>query len=117
MNIGTVLVNIDKRLKELNISKMTFYKESGVTSGAVSQWKTGKSRPSTESLERIASYLKITYEELVLEQKEKPTPDKGELDIGELSEKEMKIIRMYRSLPELDRAEYFGYLQGLSKSR
>lgn len=63
---GELLV---QRIKSLAISqgiKMgDLYENCGVTSGAVSQWKTGATNPTTPALQRIADYLHVSLSELI----------------------------------------------------
>lgn len=75
MNIKEILSRINALLISKEIPKMQFYKDVGITSGAITQWKTGNTHPSLRTLNTIAEYLGVTYEYLVAGsgQKEKPT--------------------------------------------
>lgn len=50
---------------ELGIPMADFYRDCGISSGAFSQWKTGKTNPSIQTLTRIANYLGVTVSELM----------------------------------------------------
>jgi transcriptional regulator with XRE-family HTH domain len=54
-------------LKEKRIPKMVFYKECGITDAAVSQWRKGKTAPATKTISRIADFLGVTAESLLVD--------------------------------------------------
>ena len=54
-------------LKEKRIPKMVFYKECGITDAAVSQWRKGKTAPATKTISRIADFLGVTSESLLVD--------------------------------------------------
>lgn len=72
------------------------YAACGITASAVSQWKTGKTTPTMDALDRIAEQLHITTAEL-LEETTKPTPVSGSGSkrdvllsiVGQLSEEDI----------------------------
>lgn len=73
----------------------TVAKELCLTNSNVAQWKKG-STPRKEVLQRIAEYFQVSVVYFLTgeEQKEKP-PAQG----GELSEKDVRLIEWFRSLP------------------
>ena len=79
---------------------MTFYRDCEISDAAVSQWRKGKTVPSTKSIQAIADYLGVTYEYLVsgVEQNKKaPTlTPKDERDIEK---------RLSEVLEELERGQ------------
>lgn len=65
------------KIKSMAVSKgmkmNEFYQMTGITGGAMSQWKSGETSPSMASLQRIAAVLKTTVAEIV-ETEETKTP-------------------------------------------
>lgn len=69
--------------------------EVGVkSSGTVTGWKNG-ALPRSTILTRLAGYFNIDVSELIGETDEKEPPAQG----GELSERDMKLVKWFRSLP------------------
>lgn len=63
---GRVIVNrIKAKAAEKNISMQELYQQSGVTSGAVSQWRHGKTTPTIPALTRIANTLSTSVADLL----------------------------------------------------
>ena len=56
-------------LKKRHISKEQFYRESGISSATMSQWRKRIYSPSSAAIKKIEEYLGIEFS---LEQKEKP---------------------------------------------
>ena len=65
-NIRAIAIQKGIQMKDL-------YVMAGITSGALSQWKSGKTKPHTATLSRIADALKVTMQEL-LDGTEKASP-------------------------------------------
>lgn len=65
MDILAILNRIEGLLKESGRSKAELYATCSVSASAVSQWKSGRTSPSTKSLQRIADYLNVSYEYLI----------------------------------------------------
>lgn len=57
--------NFEKILKKKNLSSYKVAKEAGVTQTSLSNWKNGKSTPSTTTLQKIADYLGVTVDYLM----------------------------------------------------
>lgn len=79
---------VEIELKKRRISKETFYRESGISSATMSQWRKRIYSPSSAAIKKIEEYLGIEFS---LEQKEK-TPvltKKDERDIARNLEKIM----------------------------
>lgn len=71
--------------------KMTAYKvakEAGVTQTALSNWKTGKSTPTTKTLQKLADYFGVTIDYLMTgkeeDEKEPQLKPKDKKDIEEI---------------------------------
>lgn len=65
MDIIAILDRIEALLKKAGHSKAELYEACSVSASAVSQWKSGKTNPSTKSLQNIANYLNVSYEYLI----------------------------------------------------
>ena len=64
---------VELELLKRNISKERFYKESGISSATMSQWRNRIYSPSSAAIKKIEEYLGVTF---TIEQKEKaPTKD------------------------------------------
>lgn len=89
---GYQIVNrIKARVAELGLTMAEFYKDCGISSGAVSQWRSGRTAPSMASLQNIAVYLGVPLSQL-LEETKSPAPNEGEAEREE-------FIRLYQAAP------------------
>ena len=89
---GNQIVNrIKARVTELGMTMAEFYKDCGISSGAVSQWRSGRTTPSMASLQNIAVYLGIPLSQL-LEETKSPAPDEGEAE-------KQEFIALYEAAP------------------
>ena len=71
---------VEIELKKRHISKEQFYRESGISSATMSQWRKRIYSPSSAAIKKIEDYLGIEFS---LEQKEKPVlTKKDERDIS-----------------------------------
>lgn len=79
-DILDMLRRIDELLKLKHLQKKEFYSQIKISDGAVSQWRTGKTKPSLKSISKIADALNVSSEYLMygMEQKEKPSLELGE---------------------------------------
>lgn len=73
----TIVGRIKRLCQERGISMTKFYKDSGVSSGAMSQWATGKTNPRPTTLAMIADYFGVSPEYLTGEEKEKTAQTDG----------------------------------------
>ena len=76
---------VEIELAKRKIPKEQFYKESGISSATMSQWRKRIYSPSSAAIKKIEDYLGITF---TIEQKEKTPTDEGERKI---SDKELKF--------------------------
>lgn len=65
MDVLQILYRIDATLMKKGISKGDFYSACHISSGAVSQWRTGKTKPSMSTLMVMSNYLGVPYDALV----------------------------------------------------
>ena len=57
--------SVDAYCSFFGITKKEFHKESGVSSGTLSQWRTGMYEPDKRSLMKLVQYTGLTVEELM----------------------------------------------------
>ena len=60
-----LVAKIKSMVVSRGMSMTEFYKKSGITGGAMSQWKSGDTQPALSTLQRIADVLEATVSELV----------------------------------------------------
>lgn len=73
----------------------------GVSSGVYSQWNTDRTKPRKSKLPVIAEYLGVSVEDIQgddTQQKENPTAQGDGVDT--ITEKEVRMLKWFRSLPE-----------------
>lgn len=88
---GYQIVNrIKARVAELGLTMAEFYKDCGISSGAVSQWRSGRTTPSMASLQNIAVYLSMPLSQL-LEETKIPDPVKVE---------DEEFMHLYQAAPQ-----------------
>ena len=121
MNVLEIISRYEEILKQKGIPKSKFYAKCGISSSAVSQWRKGKTKPSVDTLNKIASELGISYNYLVTGEKS-PLIAMDHIDIDTVAaaivkasgliEKEQKaneqpisssekeVIELFRKLPD-----------------
>ena len=82
-------------------------KEIGISSGAVSGWKTGNA-PQAAKLLKIANYFGVPVSYFSEEAEKSPMPN----DIGEEN-----ILRMYRSLSTEEKGALYAYALSLKEKQ
>lgn len=103
MELNDVKQMLD-RIEELRVSKSLsktlMYEQSNTSSSAFSQWRTGRTQPSQNSIHALAKTLDTTPEYLIYGIKKEPSPVQEGLTASEAD-----IIRLYRSAsPETQQA-------------
>jgi len=64
--------------------------ECGLSNAVISQWKNGKSKPSTDAIRRLAAYFSVSTDYLLgMKEREIPAPV--------LTDEEQLILEAYRS--------------------
>lgn len=78
------LDNLFKRIKKQGLTAKKVSEDTGISTGNISDWKSGRSVPSAQKLDILANYLDCSVDYLLgrTEEKEKPTAPKDD----ELSE-------------------------------
>lgn len=120
MDISAILKRVDILLREKGISKATFYNDCGLTSSAVSQWRTGRTVPSQGSLQRISDYLKVTYEYLIAGvplKEETPVPSKKDERKIEYDDFTYAMQGEVKDLTEMDKQILLSMAKQLNDAR
>ena len=87
---------VETELEKRNIPKERFYKESGISSATMSQWRKRIYSPSSAAIKKIEKYLGVTF---TIEQKNN-APDELVL-----TEDEIRILSAFREMsPERQKA-------------
>lgn len=100
-------------------------KELGKSQSTIANWISGATMPSDDTRSYLASFFGIEigeldgtlppdYQEKVLEQKRKPGPTTGRV---ELSGKEWELVRFFRELPDDLQEDVLAQLQGVLERR
>jgi SOS-response transcriptional repressor LexA len=93
---GRAAKDIGRRLtearEECGMSQTDLAAALGVTRGAVGQWETGKSAPSTENLIAAAIELKVALEWLATDRGEKSLPELGALPLPARRVRQVPLI-------------------------
>ena len=71
---------VEFELAKRGIQKERFYKESGISSATMSQWRKRIYSPSSAAIKKIENYLGITF---TIEQKEKAPTETGERSVSD----------------------------------
>ena len=71
---------VELELKKRNIPKEQFYRESGISSATMSQWRKHIYSPSSAAIKKIEEYLGVTF---TIEQKEKAPTENGERSVSD----------------------------------
>lgn len=72
-----LLARIDIELTKKHVKKAEFYSAVGLTAGALSLWRKGKTKPRPATIEKIADYLGVTPAYLMGEEPEKSAAPQG----------------------------------------
>lgn len=81
--------------KKKGLSPTAVVKEAGIASGAPTAWKNNGAIPRPEQLKKLCVFFNVSENELLGYSKKKESPPRG----GELSEKDVRLIEWFRSLP------------------
>lgn len=106
-----ILERIEEKRRAAGIQKTAMFKASGTSSSALSQWRTGLTKPSMRSIAALAECLGTTQEYLLFGTKEKPTDDGG------LSPQQRELIDILRRLSPPDVAVLLAAARELAAAR
>lgn len=98
-DVETMLSKVYELLKSKSIPRMQFYSEIGISAGAMSQWKLGKTTPIYNSIAKIADYLGVTVDELTGDITQKTAAPKSD----GLSDGAKRLVEQYENASEEDR--------------
>ena len=93
-----MLEKILELMEKNHVTAKQLTSDLGLSGSAISEWKKGKGKPSTDAVVKIARYFNVSTDYILGiegEQKEKPAPTDGD----GLSEKDVRLIAWFRSLP------------------
>ena len=77
----------EQLLQKYDVTPYKVAKEAGVTQTALSNWKLGKSTPTTQTLQKIADYFGVTIDYLMTGKEE---PEKKEITLTPKDERDIK---------------------------
>ena len=97
-------MRIQEIRKERGIKQKELAAKLGIAANTLSQYETGSREPDIDTTKRIARELNVTIEELVGEQKEKPSG----IFAGE---REEEFMRLFRALPPEAQERELAYLR------
>lgn len=90
--------NFVRLCNQMDKSPNAVASEIGIkSSGSVTAWKNG-AVPYTRTLVKIADYFGVTPDDLLADKKENPTAQGDGVDT--ITEKEVRMLKWFRSLPE-----------------
>lgn len=72
---NVTLNRILKLIRESNLTAKEFAKDAGIAGGSITDWKTGRSNPSIESLQKISRTYDVQLEWLTGDSKYKTKED------------------------------------------
>lgn len=95
-------------MNERNINTEKLSADTGISTENISDWKSGRSKPSIEKLKILAEYFNVSTDYLL---------ESGQTLLGntyeQYSEEDLEIAKLYAALPDNDRRalkEYLKYL-------
>ncbi len=106
IDVPGMLLRIELRMAELNMSKQSFYEKSGISSASFSQWNTGAYKPSVKKIKSAAKALDTSVDYLLTGagpgdiKKERPA-ENGEALAKELPEDIQQLLSICRQNPSL----------------
>ena len=94
-------------MNERNITARKLSQDTGISTGNISDWKSGRSKPSTEKLSMLAEYFNVSTDYLLgkTDIKNKPTTDNSD----ELSPDEAEFMAIFRQLSPEHKRELMDY--------
>ena len=85
-----ILERIEQKRKAAGISKAEMYRATGTSSSALSQWRTGLTKPAIRSIDALAKCLGTTSEYLMYGVEKKSVSNDG------LTEAQVQLIELIR---------------------
>ncbi len=104
MKVPILMKILEKRGMANKISKAT-----GISSGNISDWKSGKSTPNLEAIAKIADYLGCSTDYLLGR-----TNDPNEIN-SSIDPDTAEAIKLFANLPSDKRKELLNFIRAFSK--
>ena len=106
IDVPGMLLRIELRMAELNMSKQSFYEKSGISSASFSQWNTGAYKPSVKKIKSAAKALDTSVDYLLTgagpgDIKKERHAENGEALAKELPEDIQQLLSICRQNPAL----------------
>lgn len=93
-------------MQERGITPAKLSADTGISAGNISDWKSGRSKPSSERLAVLSKYLNVSTDYLLdNDPKEEPPLDKTDQEI-------LVLARKTQELPEEDKKRFLEILRG-----
>ena len=89
--------NVFSLMKERNVTPKEISEKTGISTGNISDWKSGRCAPKTEALIKIADYFGVSLDYLLGRTEEKNANKKGDASSDDLSE----YLEELRTRPEM----------------
>lgn len=103
VNLTNLFYEIAKHGTAKQVSQAT-----GISTGNISDWKSGRSFPTAQKLEILADYFDCTIDYLV-------GREERECSLPELTENEKAIIRVFKDLTDTQQGEIIGRAQVMAE--
>lgn len=84
-------------MKKNNINAKTLITETGLSNGAITDWKKGRAKPSTDAVAKIADYFNVSTDYIIL----------GKDNLNSLSSREVELLKIFRKLESEKNQERF----------
>lgn len=104
--------SIDLYCEMHSMSKNDFFKKTGISSGSLSQWRTGSHNPSDRVVRGITDYVGMPIDQFLAaySKRKEPTTSNGELnEIGN------RVVELFRRLPPGLAESYLSMLESTVK--
>ena len=92
-----------------NVTAAMLTREISLTNGLVYQWKTGKSKPSTEAVIKLASYFGVTTDYILLGKEPAVAAE------PQLTENEKEILELLHRFDERTQLKFLGRVEAIAK--
>lgn len=89
--------NFVKLCNQKGVSPSAAAEEMGFQRSVVTRWSKGVA-PRAATVAKVADYFEVASEELLVDKKENPTAQGDGVDT--ITEKEVRMLKWFRSLPE-----------------
>lgn len=102
-----------KIMGERKISAKKLSDDTGISTGNISDWKSGRSMPSGAKLQILSKYFDVSTDYL-LGREEQPKVSYSTQEKARLNDDEEKLLEIYRGLTETQKALVLDRAQGFS---